>query len=120
MSRIAAPELEDFDWFPSVLRDAMTGWLRVVSEVMGVSAVAAPLMLEAMESIDTTRIIDLCSGGGGPVLSIVRKLEKGYDRKVSATLTDKFPNAAAFERAEAELPGRVVGRRESTDATAVP
>jgi hypothetical protein len=88
--------------------------------VVGVSDVAAPLLLEAMESIGTDRIIDLCSGGGGPVLSTVKALESEYGRRVSATLTDKFPNGAAFERAESELPGRVHGRRESTDATAVP
>lgn len=120
MPRIAAPELEDFDWFPSPLRDAMTGWLRVVSEVFGVSKVAAPMIARAMDDAGTDRIIDLCSGGGGPVLSIVKALAADHARAAYVTLTDKFPNEAAFARAEQELPGRVTGRRESTDATAVP
>ena len=119
-SRIAAPELEDFDWFPVPLRDAMTGWLRVVSELGGVSTVAAPLVLEAMDSIGTNRIIDLCSGGGGPVISLVQMLARNYHRDVVATLTDKFPNAPAFARAEAEAPSLIEGRLTVTDATAVP
>ena len=120
MGRIAAPELEDFDWFPSPLRDAMTGWLRVVSEVFGVSRVAAPLIVDAMKLTGTDRIIDLCSGGGGPVLSIMKTLAADHARAVSVTLTDKYPNEAAFARAERELPGRVTGRLRSTDATDVP
>jgi hypothetical protein len=120
MSRIAAPELEDHPAFPVVLRDAMTAYLRVASEALGVSGVAAPLVLEAMDSIGSNHIVDLCSGGGGPVLSLVERLRRKHGREATATLTDKFPNAVAFARAESEFPGFVSGRRESTDATAVP
>lgn len=120
MPRIAAPELEDYPWFPPPLRDAMTGFLRVASEALGVSAAAAPLVLEAMEAAQTDRIVDLCSGGGGPVISLVRRLRDHHHRDASAVLTDLYPNADAFARAEADLPGRATGRREPTDATAVP
>lgn len=120
MDRIAAPELEDFDWFPVVLRDAMTGFLRVSADFLNVAAGASPLVLEALEASDTERIVDLCSGGGGPVLSLVQALERDYGRRVPAVLTDKFPNLPAFDRAERELRGRVLTRRESTDATSVP
>ena len=119
-TRIAAPELEDFDWFPATLRDAMTGWLRVVSEVACASSSAAPPVLEAMDSIGTNRIVDLCSGGGGPVIELVKHLGEHYGRDVTAVLTDKFPNEAAFAAAERELPSRLSSRRASTDATDVP
>ncbi len=39
---------------------------------------------------------------------------------VSATITDLYPNEAAFRHAEARAPGRVTGRRASVDATDVP
>ena len=120
MPRIAAPELEDHPAFPGLLRDAMTGYLRVASEFLGVSGVAAPLVLEAMDAVGTSHVVDLCSGGGGPVLSLVRRLRDKHRRAATATLTDKFPNHDAFARAEGELPEVVLGRRESTDATAVP
>ena len=120
MPRIAAPELEDYPWFPAPLRDAMTGFLRVASEALGVSAAAAPLVLEAMDAAGTDRLVDLCSGGGGPVVSLVRHLRDHHGRDASAVLTDLYPNADAFARAEADLPGRVRGRRAPTDASAVP
>lgn len=120
MPRIDAPELEDYSWFPVVLRDPMTGYLRVASEVMRMSSVAEPLVREAMAIAGTRRIVDLCSGGGGPVLSLARRLRARTPSDVSVVLTDKFPNLGAFARAEEELPGIVSYRQESTDATAVP
>ncbi|HVH42135.1 MAG TPA: hypothetical protein VM925_07315 [Labilithrix sp.] len=120
MPRIGAPELEDYPWFPARLRDAMTGFLRVASEVLRMSAVAEPLVREAMAAAGTRRIVDLCSGGGGPVLSLAKRLHAGSVGDVSVVLTDKFPNLGAFARAEKELPGIVSSRSESVDATAVP
>jgi hypothetical protein len=117
--RIDAPELEDFDWFPSRLRDPMTGFLRVASEVVGVSDVAAPIVARAMRAGGTREIVDLCSGGGGPVLALARRLgREGLTPRV--TLTDLYPNDAAFSRAEAEAPGVVRGERASVSASAVP
>ncbi len=98
----------------------MTGFLRVASEVLGLSAAAAPLVLEAMDAAQTDRLVDLCSGGGGPVISLLRRLQTHHGRDASVVLTDLYPNAAAFARAEADLPGRATGRRASTDASAVP
>ena len=120
MRRIAAPELEDYPWFPVPLRDAMTGFLRVASEALGAADAAAPLVLEAMDAAGTDRLVDLCSGGGGPVVALVRRLRDHHHRDASVVLTDLYPNADAFARAEADLPGRAVGRRASTDACAVP
>lgn len=120
MPRIGAPELEDFPWFPATLRDAMTGFLRVASEFMRMSAAAEPIVREAMAAGGTRRIVDLCSGGGGPVISLAKRLRRGEAGDVTVTLTDKFPNLGAFARARRELPGVVSTRGEPVDATAVP
>lgn len=120
MPRIAAPELEDYPWFPVVLRDAMTGFLRIASETLRMSAVAEPLVREAMAVAGTRRIVDLCSGGGGPVVSLARRMARGGSSDVRVVLTDKFPNLGAFESAAHELPGILSFRRESVDATAIP
>jgi len=120
MPRIAAPELEDFDWFPVPLRDELTGLLRVASVALGVPAFAAPFVLEALEASGTNRIVDLCSGGGGPVVSLAKRLAKEHGRDVDVVLSDKFPNHGAFALAEAEIPGRVRGIRSAIDATEVP
>lgn len=123
MPRIAAPELEDYDWFPTPIRDSLTGFLRIGSRLLGMDQFAAPLIREALATLpagSVPRIVDLCSGGGGPVLEIVRSLERQHGMHVEAVLTDKFPNLPAFARAEQEIPGRVRGRTESTDAAQVP
>lgn len=120
MPRIDAPELEDYPWFPSTLRDAMTGYLRVASEIAGLSAVAAPLVLRAMNLAGESRIVDLCAGGGGPVLSLVARLRRGPRPDATVTLTDLYPNEDAFSRAEREQPGVVTGVRAPVSATRVP
>lgn len=120
MPRIDAPELEDHAWFPSVLRDAMTGYLRVAAEVIRMSSVAEPLIREAMAVAGTRTIVDLCSGGGGPVLSLAKRLRARTPADVRVVLTDKYPNVGAFERAASELRGVVVYREDSIDATAIP
>ena len=120
MPRIDAPELEDYPWFPAHLRDAMTGFLRVASEVVGLSALAAPLVLRAMERAGTSHIVDLCSGGGGPVLSLLARMKKHHGLAPTVTLTDLYPNEDAFRRAEREAPGSVTGLCESVSATQVP
>lgn len=120
MPRIAVPEIEDLEACPPVLRNSITGLLRVAGDFMGVSDVAAPLACEALDAIGSDRLVDLCSGSGGPVASLVKTLERDHGRSVKVTLTDKFPNHGALARAMAELPGRVEARFESTDATAVP
>jgi len=98
----------------------MTGFLRVASEALGMSAAAVPLVLEAMNAAGTDRIVDLCAGGGGPSLALVQRLCDHHGRDATVVLTDLYPNADAFARAEADLPGRAHGRLEPTDAAAVP
>jgi hypothetical protein len=119
MPRIGAPELEDYPWFPARLRDALTGYLRVAADTLRLSAVAVPFVEEAMSAAGTRRIVDLCSGGGGPVMSLAKRLHARAGGRVSVVLTDKFPNLGAFARAEQEFPGIVSSRSESIDATAV-
>lgn len=115
MSRVHAPELEDEPWFPRSLRDSLTAFLQVSSEKLGIFDDAVPLLRDVLERAGAKRIVDIGSGGGGPLLSILADLPD-----VEAVLTDLYPNVDAFERAEQRLPGRVVGHRESIDATNVP
>lgn len=120
MRRIQAPELEDYEWFPAPLRDALTDVLRVSTTTMRIFDGAVPVLRDLLEGSGASRIVDLCSGGGGPLVSVLGTLERRHGLRPEVILTDKYPNHAAFERAEAERPGQVRGRRESTDATRLP
>lgn len=115
MPRVHAPELEDEAWFPRPLRDSLTAFLRVSSEKLGIFEAASPVLRDVIERSGAKRVVDLCSGGGGPLLSILDELPA-----VEAVLTDLYPNVDAFAYAEKRLPGRVRGHRDSIDATNVP
>jgi hypothetical protein len=115
MNRIHLPELEDEAWFPAYLRDSLTAFLHVSSEKLGLYNKAAPLVRELVRRHRAARIVDLCSGGGGPLLSILAELDG-----VDAVLTDLYPNLQAFAELEQRGNGRVRGSRDPIDATNVP
>lgn len=104
---------------PAWLRDACTGLMRVASEAMRLHEAAVPPALRALDAAGTNRIVDLCSGAGGPAIALTRRLTRRGDRFVELLLTDKFPNIGAFELAERQLPGIVKARRTSLDAACV-
>ena len=112
-------ELEDQSWLPNSVRDAGTDWLRFMFEVGDVYRPIVSKLKHALTKTGSQEILDLCSGGGGPVVSIREKLrEEGCP--VPITLSDKYPNRAAFEYARQRSGGAVKFMEEPVDATAVP
>ncbi|HVJ93466.1 MAG TPA: hypothetical protein VM580_26875 [Labilithrix sp.] len=120
MTRIDVPELEDQSFCPPLLRDALTDVLRISSTVFRLFEGAIPIIRDTLSATKAERIVDLCSGAGGPLLSLLAPLERHHGLRIPVVLTDKFPNKRAFARAEAEHPGQVHARHVPTDATAVP
>ena len=112
-------ELEDQPWFPALVRDLATDYLEFTQARFELHRPAARLLGEALRATGSTTVIDLGSGGGGPVSAICRALTaEGLD--VAFTLTDRFPNVAAFRRRAAECPGRLGFAPDPVDARAVP
>ncbi len=113
MRRMHLFEIHDSAWCPSLLRDGLTDFLATSIETFDSYGPIRPNLLRAIQESRATRVIDLCSGGGGPWVS--------WSRTVSGLpqvlLTDRFPNlqAAANENGE-----RVTYCRESVDASSVP
>jgi hypothetical protein len=113
-------ELEDQSWFPAVIRDLATDYLQFIQTSVRLDRAMAPLVRGVMDATGERRIIDLCSGGSGPLLSLVTDLaEAGLD-DVKATMTDLFPNVPAFAEIAAASRGRIDFERESVDARRVP
>lgn len=118
MRRIHAMELEDQPWFPSVLRDAGVAILRLAAERTGQAAAIRPVIERALDNSGEHQILDLCSGGGGPIVAIAEELGRA-GREVHVTMTDRFPSESALARLRAEA-GWIEYEPESIDATAVP
>jgi hypothetical protein len=95
--RIHAFEFEDLAWFPSVLRDAGTAYMRFAVERLGLARAMAKVVVRVLDESGETEIVDLCSGDGGPAVAVSRALV-GQGRPVRVTLTDLYPSSAARAR----------------------
>ncbi|MFO1019577.1 MAG: hypothetical protein U0903_02575 [Planctomycetales bacterium] len=123
MRRLHLFEWEDQPWLPSVFRDFITDHLRFgLSEPMrrSLNRSIAKHLKGVFGKVETRRIVDLCSGAGGPLLEVQQILTKNLKIPVEVLLTDLYPNKEAFERSEADGGGAVKARYESTSAFDVP
>ena len=119
MRRLHLIELEDQAWFPAIVRDLATDYLQFAQTATGLAKAMTPLIRQALDASGQTHIVDLCSGGSGPLIDVVDQLRRsGLDAR--ATLTDLFPNFPAFERAAAASHGAIDFIRRPVDARAVP
>jgi hypothetical protein len=119
MPRMHFVELEDLPWWPAIVRDLATDYLRFMEARFALHRAAVPVLAEAMRSTGTFHLVDLCSGGGGPIANLVADL-RSSGIAASAVLTDLYPNQDAFERAAAEGAGAIRYEADRVDARAVP
>ncbi len=119
MPRLHLIEIEDQPWCPSFLRNAVTDYLAFVENLS-----PAPYrefvedLAEALAATDEPRIVDLCSGGGGPLPTLSRLLAEA-GQPVTVTLTDLHPNRDRFRRLVSEF-DNFSSRDEPVDARQVP
>ena len=97
MKRFHLIEFEDYSWFPSKVREGITDYLRFFISLFRLYSPVPQVLKETLEITGEEEITDLCSGGGGEIINIVKELEKISDKKYKVTLTDKFPNLDSFE-----------------------
>ena len=118
MKRRHLVELEDLPWWPRVFRDAATDYLVTALRFTRIYNGAAPRLAAALERSGANRIVDLCSGGGGPWPDLAPAL-RAAGADVTVCLTDKYPNIEAFENVASKVPGTRF-EMESISATDVP
>lgn len=111
MKRLHLFELADQPWYPRPLADAGTAYLATLQSRFGLDALVAPLIQRALDTSGAERIVDLCSGGGGPLPAARAHL----DSPPPAVLSDLQPN----ELVDPRQPGVTV-HPVPVDATAVP
>lgn len=114
MPRLHLAEIEDQAWCPAVIRDAGTSYLAFVARASGHAAALMPKFREALTRSGQTHVVDLCSGGAGPILAIAG------DLRCEITLTDLHPNVAAFRDVADNHRGNVHYVAEPIDARTVP
>jgi hypothetical protein len=119
LPRLQLFELEDLAWFPRIIRDLATDYLHFMEEHFALHKPVVPLLENLIARSAATQIIDLCSGGGGPVRAVYESL-LASGLKVRIILTDKFPNAQAFSRLAARYPEGISFQPDAVDATNVP
>ncbi|MBI3406723.1 MAG: class I SAM-dependent methyltransferase [Acidobacteria bacterium] len=107
-------------WFPHVWRNYLTDLLLYTAERFHPYDNALPRLKQALAESDCHELVDLCSGGAGPLLRIERRLEREEDWPVRVTLTDKYPNLEAFRRAAAQSGGKIGFVESPVDAMNVP
>ncbi len=98
MRRFQLFELEDLPWWPQRLRDAATDYLATAMQITKPYRAILPHLRRVLTENQETKILDLCSGGGGPW----RSLHGELGLSVEVCLSDKFPNLPALERAARE------------------
>jgi hypothetical protein len=112
-------EMEDFHWFPKIIRNLMTDYLHFVETRFRLYEPIPALLKTLAEESGTAHVIDLCSGGAGPVPAIDEDLrEQGV--QLQFTLTDKYPNLVAFQHAADNSDGMIQFESESVDVANVP
>ncbi len=113
-------ECEDLPWFPQSIRTAMQDHLRALSNCLG--SAYRPFVRKlsvAMGQAGQDEIVDLCSGGGGPVRTLLPLLQQ-HGVCATAWLTDLYPNFPAYQQLEHDSSGMIHGYPYPVNAAHVP
>jgi hypothetical protein len=113
-------EFEDQSWFPNVIRTGGTDYLRYLLVVTEVYKPCIRLLNEVLSKTGETKLVDLCSGGGGYIEQLYQEVGKISTHDVSFTLTDKFPNIKAYQHLQNITNGKIAFDTRSIDAANVP
>lgn len=117
-SRIHFFEWEDQPWFPELFRSFITDHL--VFHARRLFLPLAPKLSETLKTTGNTKIVDLCSGSGGPLPVLLSECSDTLNLKVTATLTDLYPNIETLEQTKVKSDGAIDYQAESINAMNCP
>ena len=118
MRRVQLMEIHDQAWFPAFLRDQVTDDLQTLLGIGKPYGDILPELREGIERSGADRVLDLCSGAGGPWPWLADAIERS-GLSIRVELSDKYPNCSARGRAQSNS-AHLHYREESVDATRVP
>lgn len=118
--RIQAFEFMDLPQTPRFLRDSVVESLGNAMRWSGVFKTAAPVFREFLDSLDSDRVLDLCSGSGEPAAVMLDALKDGGDALPHFYISDLFPVVHQMAEAAAQFPDNIEPINTPLDATNVP
>jgi hypothetical protein len=98
LRRLQLFEFLDQPWCPEPIRQGATDFLEAITSRANIYRGVQQEFVAAMVSCGASRIVDLCSGGGGPWLSASWRALLVKHPPLSVVLTDKFPSSALAAR----------------------
>ncbi|MBD1398391.1 class I SAM-dependent methyltransferase [Pontibacter sp. JH31] len=113
-------ELEDQPWFPHIFRQGMLDFLRFMISKLRVYHAAIPLLEEMLRRSGQMHFTDLCSGAGGGIEGIRQDLSQRMGEPVRVSLSDLYPNMAAYRFLQKQSGGLIGFIASPVDATKVP
>ena len=119
LPRLHLFEWGDQPWFPATIRDLTTDYLQFLEARFALHRPTVALVAEVLRRSDSKHIVDLCSGAGGQMPPLLADLAAD-GLTPTVTLTDRFPNASAFQHVASESRGRISFHDEPVDARSVP
>jgi hypothetical protein len=120
MQRKAWFEIHDHPLFPRFLRDLVTEALEAMWNAQDFYGPVAARLRRALDESGATRVVDLCSGGGGPWLRFSRDLAGKDGSAPAVLLTDKYPNQRAFQQIQDATGSAINFYPEPVDAMRIP
>ena len=121
LKRLHFFEIEDQSWLPNIIRDCMTNTLIVMHALAGTNKYLPELLARVLRDTDTTRIIDLCSGSGGPMVAAFDILKRKHGLvDLTLKLTDLYPHLPFADHINTSSIGDISYVTEPMDATNIP
>ncbi len=111
-------EIHDHPAFPPFLRNLVTDALESLWRFGNSYKPILPRLHATFAETGEHKVLDLCSGGGGPWPSLSSQLNPTAAHPLSICLTDKYPNRQAFQQANTNP--AITFEVRSVDAAHVP
>jgi hypothetical protein len=119
--RLQLFEFEDLPWFPKVIRAGMMDYLRFMISTLGTYQPIVPLLGEALQAAGQQHLVELCAGAGGGTEGVTLALRQRPElRQLRVTLTDLYPQSAAWQLLQARNAGAIDFEPTAVNALAVP
>ena len=74
-THVRLSEIHEQEWFPQFLRDEFVDELQMILDVTNTYQPIAKLLRSRLQQCGANRVLDLCSGAGGPWPSLLRDFE---------------------------------------------